>query len=71
MVKIAVVVLYSWADLKRGLGGPAPYHSKSQVAICFLKISSIDTPQEAIGPIESNCFSSESVQPTVRYMYVN
>ena len=37
---------------------------KSQMAIGFLRNSGMDTPREAIGP---NCFSRESVQPSVIY----
>ena len=43
----------SWADPEGG--GP----EKSQVAVCFLRNAGTDLPQEAIGPLGSNCFSME------------
>ena len=49
-----------WADPEGGggTGGPDP-PGKSQVAIGFLRNTSMDPPREAIGPKGSNCLLTE------------
>ena len=45
-----------------GLGSgppPPPPFVKSQVAVGFLRNKGTDHPQEAIGPLGSNCFLKE------------
>ena len=40
-------------------GGLETVLGKSQMAIGFLKNSGMDPPQEAVGPLGSNCFLRE------------
>ena len=47
-----------WANPEGGQGVWTP-PGKSQVAIGFLGTTGTDSPQEAIGPHGSNCFSKE------------
>ena len=51
-----------------GAGGPDPPLKKTQVAMVFLRNSGMDTYQEAIGPIRSNCFSKEVYKPSEKYV---